>query len=152
MDYKIEILETLNRIKVTTKFDTYGGDINKIEGVTDFNWLSRYKFTVEIGEMFTYEEVVKNIQKHLDARNDDPFLIDASAVMNVSEKVELEMSDVFKNQGRKAKEETEDSLDRMIKTFKGELYGKEEKKNWWTFIKNLWKGENGKKVSVKWPL
>ena len=134
MDYKIEILETLNLIKVTTKFDTYGGNINKIEGVTDFNWVSRYKFTVEIGEMFTYEEVVKNIQKHLDARNDDPFLIDASRVKNETEN------------------ETEDSLDRMIKTFKGELYGKEEKRNWWTFIKNLWKGENGKKVSVKWPL
>ena len=144
MDYKIEILETLNLIKVTTKFDTYGGNINKIEGVTDFNWVSRYKFTVEIGEMFTYEEVVKNIQKHLDARNDDPFLIDASrvkneierteavsTVFNVSDHIELEMSDVFKNQGRKTKE---------------------EKKNWWTLIKNLWKGENGKKVSVKWPL
>ena len=49
-------------------------------------------------------------------------------------------------------EETQDYLDRMAATFKGELYGKEEKKNWWTFIKNLWKGENGKKVSVKWPL
>ena len=119
MDYKIEILEILNLIKVTTKFDTYGGDINEIEGVTDFNWVSRYKFTVEIGEMFTYEEVVKNIQKHLDARNDDPYLIDASRVKN-------------------------ETLDRLA--------SKKDSKNWWTFIKNLWKGENGEKVSVKWPL
>ena len=135
MDYKIEILETLNLIKVTTKFDTYGGNINKIEGVTDFNWVSRYKFTVEIGEMFTYEEVVKNIQKHLDARNDDPFLIDASRVKNEIEN-----------------EETEDYLDRLAATFNSELPKRGKKKNWWTFIKNLWKGENGKKVSVKWPL
>jgi hypothetical protein len=134
MDYKIEILETLNLIKVTTKFDTYGSKINKIEGVEEYNRLSRYKLTIKIGEMFTYEEVVKNIQKHLDARNDDPFLIDASRVKNETEN------------------ETEDSLDRMIKTFKGELYGKEDKKSWYTVFKNLWRGENGKKVGVRWPL
>jgi hypothetical protein len=98
MDYKIEILEELNLIKVTTKFDICGTQRQmKIEGVTNFNWVSRYKFTVEIGEMFTYNEVVKNIQKHLDARNDD-------------------------------------------------------NENWWTVFKNLWKGENGKKVGVRWPL
>ena len=129
MDYKIEILETLNLIKVTTKFDTYGGDINKIEGVTNFNWVSRYKFTVEIGEMFTCEEVVKNIQKHLDGRDNE----------SDESKTKIDVSNDF-------------TLERMASTFKGELYRKEDKKSWWTFIKNLWKGENGKKVGVKWPL
>ena len=133
MDYKIEILEDERKLKVTTKFDVYYLKINKIEGVEECNHLTRYKFTVKIGEMFTIEEGIKNIQSHLAAWDSDPYLIDASKV-------------------KTAEEETEDYLDRLAATFKGELYGKEEKKNWWTFIKNLWKGENGKKVSVKWPL
>ena len=113
MDYKIEILEDERKLKVTTKFDVKGLCIEKIEGVAHYVIFDRYTFIIDYGEMFTLEEVVKNIQKHLDARNDDPYVIDASkmvsrdviTVVDVSDHIELEMSDVFKNQGRKTKEQ-----------------------------------------------
>ena len=113
MDYKIEILEDERKLKVTTKFDVHYSDVSKIEGVEECDPLTRYTFKLTVGEMFTCEEVVKNIQNYIDARNDDPYLIDASkmvsrdviTVVDVSDHIELEMSDVFKNQGRKAKEQ-----------------------------------------------
>jgi hypothetical protein len=139
MDYKIEILEDEHKLKVTTKFDVSYSDVNKIEGVEECDHLTRYTFKLTVGEMFTMEEVVKNIQNYIDARNGNYQRLKNRNRITDESKTEIDVSDDF-------------PLERMIKTFKGELYGKEEKRNWWTFIKNLWKGENGKKVSVKWPL
>jgi hypothetical protein len=75
MDYKIEILQVKRKLRVTTKFDVKGLCIEKIEGVAHSVIFDRYTFAIDYGEMFTYNEVVKNIRNHLDARNDKRTII-----------------------------------------------------------------------------
>ena len=116
MDYKIETLQVKRKLRVTTKFDVKGLCIEKIEGVAHSVIFDRYTFIIDYGEMFTYNEVVKNIRNHLDARNDHPYVIDDSKMVSRDVITEIDVSDDF-------------PLERMVSVFK-EL---DKDKNKWLF-------------------
>ena len=102
-DYTIEILEEEEIIRVHTTFDTSAEERRNIKGISYCSHGSRYSFDAKKGDLFTYEDVVGHIEAHFENRFKDK---DESATVyiSVSNLVELEMSDVFKNQGRKTKE------------------------------------------------
>ena len=108
-DYTIDILEEEEIIRVKTTFDTSFYERSNIKGISYCSHVDRYSFDAKKGDLFTYENVVKNIEAHFENRFDKNFgVLDfsktVSTVLDVSDLVELEISNVFKNQGRKEKE------------------------------------------------
>ena len=108
-DYTIEILEEEEIIRVHTTFDTSAEERRNIKGISYCSHGSRYSFDAKKGDLFTYEDVVGHIEAHFENRFNKNFgILDfsktVSTVLDVSDLVKLEISEVFKNQGRKTKE------------------------------------------------
>jgi hypothetical protein len=107
-DYTIEILEEEEIIRVHTTFDTSAEERRSIKGISYCSYGSRYSFDAKKGDLFSYEDVVKNIEAHFENRFNKNFgIIDfpKKVSIDLSKKIPLGPIDVFKDKEDKEEKE-----------------------------------------------
>ena len=105
-DYTIEILGKEEIIRVHTTFDTSAEERRSIKGISYCSHVDRYSFDAKKGDLFTYENVVKNIEAHFENRFDkDLEILDfpKKVSIDLSKKIPLGPIDVFKDKEEKEK-------------------------------------------------